>query len=80
MVREEIAGKVRKIVADRLQVDEASVEETSSFVEDLGADSLDLVELISAYEGEFKLDIPDKEAEKLTTFSKAVDYIKGKVA
>lgn len=76
---DDLESKVRKIIADRLQVDEASVTITASFVEDLGADSLDLVELVMAFEEEFKLEIPDQDAETMRTVGTAVDYLKKKL-
>jgi acyl carrier protein len=75
----ELESKVRKIIADRLQVDEASVTTSASFVEDLGADSLDLVELVMAFEEEFKLEIPDQDAETMKTVGTAIDYLKKKL-
>jgi acyl carrier protein len=75
----ELESKVRKIIADRLQVDEASVTNTASYVEDLGADSLDLVELVMAFEEEFKLEIPDQDAEQMKTVGASMDYLKQKV-
>jgi len=80
MEREELLKKVRAIVADKLSISEEQVTETASFTEDLGADSLDTVELVMALEDEFQLDIPDEEAEKLTTVGKALDYILGRVS
>ena len=77
MERDELLKKVRAIVADKLSISEEQVTETASFTEDLGADSLDTVELVMALEDEFGLDIPDEEAEKLTTVGKAMDYILG---
>ena len=77
MEREELYKKVRQIVSDKLSISEEQVTEDASFIEDLGADSLDTVELVMALEDEFGLDIPDDEAEKLTTVGKALDYIQG---
>jgi acyl carrier protein len=80
MEREELFKKVRGIVADKLSISEEQVTESASFIEDLGADSLDTVELVMALEDEFQLDIPDEEAEKLTTVGKALDYILGRIS
>jgi acyl carrier protein len=77
MDREELLKKVRTIVSDKLSISEEQVTEDASFIDDLGADSLDTVELVMALEDEFGLDIPDEEAEKLTTVGKALDYIAG---
>ena len=71
----DIEQRVKKIVAEQLGVDEATVKIESSFVNDLGADSLDTVELVMALEEEFECEIPDEEAEKITTVQQAVDYI-----
>jgi acyl carrier protein len=73
--REEILGKIQEITADRLGVDESDVTPDSSFREDLEADSLDLVELIMELEEQFGMEIPDEEAEKITTVEEAVDYV-----
>ncbi|MBS0314584.1 MAG: acyl carrier protein [Burkholderiales bacterium] len=71
----EIEARVKKIVADQLGVAEADIKNESSFVDDLGADSLDTVELVMALEEEFGTEIPDEEAEKITTVQAAIDYI-----
>ena len=71
----EISGKVKKIVADHLGIDEAKVTEESSFIDDLGADSLDTVELVMAFEEEFGCEIPDDAAEKIVTLKDAVTYL-----
>ena len=68
--------RVKKIVVEQLGVKEEEVTTTASFVEDLGADSLDTVELVMALEEEFECEIPDEEAEKITTVAQAVDYVK----
>ena len=70
-----IEERVKKIVAEQLGVKEEDVKLTSSFVNDLGADSLDTVELVMALEEEFKCEIPDEQAEKITTVQQAIDYI-----
>ena len=67
--------KVRQIIVEQLGVDEAEVTATASFIDDLGADSLDTVELVMALEEEFETEIPDEEAEKITTVKEAIDYI-----
>ncbi len=72
---ENIEQRVKKIVAEQLGVSEADVKNESSFVNDLGADSLDTVELVMALEEEFECEIPDEEAEKITTVQQATDYI-----
>ncbi len=73
---ENIEQRVKKIVAEQLGVSEAEVKAESSFVNDLGADSLDTVELVMALEEEFDCEIPDEEAEKITTVQQAIDYVK----
>ena len=73
---ENIEQRVRMIVAEQLGVAEADIKNESSFVDDLGADSLDTVEQLMALEDEFETEIPDEEAEKITTVQQAVDYIK----
>jgi acyl carrier protein len=71
-----IEERVAKIVAEQLGVSESEIRPEASFVEDLGADSLDTVELVMALEEEFDTEIPDEEAEKITTVQAAIDYIK----
>ena len=70
-----VADKVREIIVEHLGVDEDEVTPDASFVEDLGADSLDTVELVMQLEEEFKLDIPDEDAEKITRVKEAIEYI-----
>ena len=73
---ENIEQRVKKIIAEQLGVNEAEIKNDASFVDDLGADSLDTVELVMALEEEFDTEIPDEEAEKITSVQMAVDYIK----
>ncbi|MDR1061010.1 MAG: acyl carrier protein [Clostridiales bacterium] len=68
--------KIKKIIVDQLGVEESDISLESSFIDDLGADSLDIVELIMALEEEFGIEIPDNDAEKIATVGDAVDYIK----
>ena len=74
-----IEQRVKKIVAEQLGVNESEIKTESSFVDDLGADSLDTVELVMALEEEFECEIPDEEAEKISTVQAAIDYIKAHV-
>jgi acyl carrier protein len=74
-----IEARVKKIVAEQLGVAEADIKNDSSFVDDLGADSLDNVELVMALEEEFECEIPDEEAEKITNVQQAIDYVKAHV-
>jgi len=71
----DVAEKVKKIICEQLDVSEDDVVPTASFVDDLGADSLDQVELIMAMEEEFDVSIPDEDAEKITTVQDAIDYV-----
>jgi acyl carrier protein len=70
-----VEEKVRKIIIDQLGVDEAEVTSEAKFIDDLGADSLDTVELVMALEEEFGIEIPDEDAEKITTVRDAISYI-----
>jgi len=72
---ESIEAKVREIVAEQLQISADEINLDSSFIDDLGADSLDIVELVMAMEDSFQMDIPDEEAEKIQTVRNAIDYI-----
>ena len=76
---ENIEQRVKKIVAEQLGVNEGDIKNESNFVDDLGADSLDTVELVMALEEEFECEIPDEDAEKITTVQQAVDYVNANV-
>jgi acyl carrier protein len=80
MKKEEVVAKLKGIVANRLDVEEDQVTEDKSFVEDLGADSLDIVELIMGIEDEFGIEIPDEDAEKLTSVGEALKYTLEKIS
>ena len=73
--KEEVIGKVKDLIADSLGVSNDEIEPAASFIEDLGADSLDIVELVMAIEKEFNIEIPDEDAEKISTVQDAIDYI-----
>jgi acyl carrier protein len=75
----DVAERVKKIIVDHLGVEEAKVSENASFIDDLGADSLDTVELVMAFEEEFGIEIPDEAAEKILSVKDAVDYIKNAI-
>ncbi|HFC00623.1 MAG TPA: acyl carrier protein [Phaeodactylibacter sp.] len=75
----DIADRVKKIIVDKLGVDETEVVATASFTNDLGADSLDTVELIMEFEKEFDVTIPDEQAEKIATVGDATEYLSSKV-
>ena len=79
MEQEEIFEKVRKVIVDNLGVSESAVTMEASFIDDLGADSLDIVELVMALEEEFNIEIPDSDAEKVVSVGDVVDYIKENV-
>jgi len=74
-----IEEKVKEIIAEQLQVDIEKVKPEASFIDDLGADSLDTVELVTAFEEAFDIEIPDEEAEKIRTVRDAINYIKSRV-
>ena len=80
MKMEEVQSKLKEIVMDRLNAEEDQIKPEASFVEDLGADSRDSVELIMGIEEEFDIEIPDEDAEKLTTVGEAMEYVKTKLA
>jgi acyl carrier protein len=75
-----IEEKVKKIIVDQLGVEEAEVTAEAKFIDDLGADSLDTVELVMEFEDEFEINIPDEDAEKIQTVGDAVKYIQGKLS
>lgn len=79
MVENEIAERVRKIIEEQLMVDASEITEKATFIDDLGADSLDVVEMIMELEEEFGIQIPDEDAEKITTVGEAIDYIRNMV-
>ena len=79
MQSEEVLAKLKDLVMDRLNVEEDQIKPEASFVEDLGADSLDIVELIMGIEEEFEVEIPDEDAEKLTNVGAALAYVKAKL-
>ena len=80
MERDEVLNRIKKVVAGQLSIGEDEVKEASSFTTDLGADSLDTVELVMALEDEFGVEIPDEEAEKITTVEAAINYVVEKSA
>jgi acyl carrier protein len=75
----DVAERVKKIIVEHLGVEDGKVVENASFIDDLGADSLDTVELVMAFEEEFAIEIPDEAAEKILTVKDAVDYIKNTI-
>lgn len=77
---EEISNKIKGIIAEQLGVSLEEVKETASFIDDLGADSLDIVELIMALEEEFEVEIPDEDAEKIQSVGDAIKFVQAKVA
>ena len=75
----DIEAQVKEIIVDQLGVDEGLVKPEASFIDDLGADSLDTVELVMAFEDKFDIEIPDEDAEKLRTVGDAIDHLKAKL-
>ena len=73
-----VEQRVKQIIVEQLGVDEGQVDNNASFVDDLGADSLDIVELVMAFEEAFDIDIPDEDSEKIATVKDAIDYIENK--
>ncbi len=80
MTRAEIAERVKNIIVDKLGVDASEVTEEASFINDLGADSLDTVELIMEFEKEFQISIPDEAAEKIQTVGDAINYVEANIS
>ena len=78
MSEKSVEEKVKDIIVEQLAVNPEQVTPTASFIEDLGADSLDIVELVMAFEEEFSVEVPDEDAEKLQTVGQVIEYIKGK--
>ncbi|MCJ7499506.1 acyl carrier protein [bacterium] len=76
----DVGAKVKEIIAEQLNQDAAGIDNTANFVNDLGADSLDVVELVMAFEEAFDLEIPDEDAEKMQTVQDAITYVEGKNA
>lgn len=76
----DVTGKVKEIIAEQLNQDGGSIDLSANFINDLGADSLDVVELVMAFEEAFDLEIPDEEAEKIQTVQDAITYIQGKAS
>jgi len=76
----DVYSKVKEIIVDQLGIEEDDVAPDASFIDDLGADSLDIVELIMAFEEEFDIEIPDEDAEKITSVQEAIDYIESKLS
>lgn len=80
MTRENIAEEIKKLISESLSTDINEIKEDSKFVDDLGADSLDIVELVMSMENKFDIEIPDEDAQKIKTVGEAIDYISQRVA
>ncbi len=80
MTREEIREEVKKIISELIHIELGEIKEESKFVDDLGADSLDIVEIIMAIENKFEMEIPDEDAQKIKTVGEAIDYIHQKIS
>ena len=76
---DDLEQRVKKVIAEQLSINEADIKKESAFIEDLGADSLDTVELVMAFEDNFKIEIPDDQQDKLRTVQQAIDFIKANV-
>ncbi|MCX7641448.1 MAG: acyl carrier protein [Elusimicrobiales bacterium] len=79
MTREAIFEEVKKLIADSMRVEVSDIKEESKFIDDLGADSLDIVELVMAMESKFDIEIPDDDAQKIRTVGEAVDYLNNRL-
>lgn len=80
MTRENIAEEIKKLISESISTDINEIKEDSKFVDDLGADSLDIVELVMAMETKFDIEIPDEDAQKIKTVGEAIDYISKKLS
>ncbi len=80
MTREEILDEVKKLIADSMRVEIDEIKEDSKFIDDLGADSLDIAELVMAMETKFDIEIPDDDAQKIRTVGEAVDYLQSRLS
>ncbi|MBP7796073.1 MAG: acyl carrier protein [Elusimicrobiales bacterium] len=80
MTRENISDEIKKLISESLSVDMKEIKEDSKFVDDLGADSLDIAELVMSMETKFDVEIPDEDAQKIKTVGEAVDYISNKIS
>lgn len=80
MTRENVAEEIKKLISESLSTDIKEIKEDSKFVDDLGADSLDIVELVMAMENKFNIEIPDEDAQKIKTVGEAIDYITKRIS